>query len=96
MDIRCIGERSVPITSASGYSSAKSIAQYPVPVPMSRTVAVQVSCCESREIERVQQITLPHGIRYRRKKELVVECLKEKMMCKICGVGSVAAHAARA
>ena len=36
-----IGERSVPITVVSGYSSAKSIAQIPVPVPMSRTLCHQ-------------------------------------------------------
>jgi hypothetical protein len=39
----CIGERSVPITCVLGNSSAKSIAQIPVPVPMSRTLCVQVS-----------------------------------------------------
>lgn len=33
-----MGERSVPMTSASGCSSAKSMAHMPVPVPMSRTV----------------------------------------------------------
>lgn len=31
----CMGLRSVPTTSDSGYSSAKSTAQMPVPVPMS-------------------------------------------------------------
>jgi len=33
-----MGERSVPMTSASGCSSAKSMAHMPVPVPMSRTI----------------------------------------------------------
>ena len=32
-----MGERSVPVTRADGNSSAKSIAQVPVPVPTSRT-----------------------------------------------------------
>lgn len=33
-----MGDISVPITSAWGFSSAKSMAQMPVPVPMSRTL----------------------------------------------------------
>lgn len=33
-----MGEMSVPMTSASGNSSPKSMAQMPVPVPMSRTL----------------------------------------------------------
>jgi hypothetical protein len=33
----CIGDRSTPMTLASGCSSAKSIAQIPVPVPTSST-----------------------------------------------------------
>lgn len=32
----CTGERSVPMTSAEGKRSAMSVAQIPVPVPMSR------------------------------------------------------------
>lgn len=38
-----VGERSVPMTLADGYSSAKSIAQIPVPVPRSSTFWLDVS-----------------------------------------------------
>lgn len=33
----CVGERSVPVTEAEGNWSAKSMAQMPVPVPISST-----------------------------------------------------------
>jgi len=39
----CMGDRSVPVTCALEYSSAKSMAHIPVPVPMSRTLCIDIS-----------------------------------------------------
>ena len=39
----CMGDKSVPRMVVSGYLSAKSIAQIPVPVPISRTLCDYIS-----------------------------------------------------
>lgn len=63
-----MGERSVPNTAVSGYSSAKSIAQIPVPVPRSRALSISFAigarCSLSSRARRYVWWLLGSGLAY--------------------------------
>ena len=57
--VGCVGLRSVPRVSESGKSSLISMAQMPVPVPMSKTLA---GLPNRRQIEPITHTDLEHLI----------------------------------